>query len=267
MIDSHAHLYFDRFDEDRSETIERARENGVTEIINIGIDCDTSRCSIELAREYQGFFAAVGIHPTTELETEPARLEAAAREIRALALENREHVVAIGEIGLDYYWKNVPPQDQKPKLQLQLELARELELPVIFHCRDALGDLFTLLETQPSLPSGGVFHCFGGDATDAERAVGLGFHVSFAGNVTYRNAKELQDAARVVPVERLLLETDAPFLPPQPQRGRRNEPGFLPHTAAFLADLKGVPFDTLVDSTERATRALFGLPARGMDVG
>ncbi len=254
MIDSHAHLYFDRFDDDRPAVIERARAAGVVGVINVGIDVDTSRESAELAEEHEAFFAAVGLHPTTVVE----RLEEDIEALRTLARSRAARVVAVGEIGLDYHWDTVPPEDQKPKLRAQLHLARELELPVIFHCRDALEDLFQVLDREPSLPPG-VFHCFCGDARQAERAVALGFHVSFAGNVTYPKATTLREAAQAVPVDRLLLETDAPFLPPQPRRGKRNEPAFLPLTCEFLAKLKGIPTEDLALRATQATCSLFGI--------
>lgn len=254
MIDSHAHLYFDRFDVDREEVIERARAAGVTEIINIGIDLATSQRCAQMTLEHHGFHATVGLHPTTVVE----RLEEDVEALRSLVASRSARIVAIGEIGLDYYWKDVSPEDQAPKLRAQLALARDLGLPVVFHCRDALEELFDILEAEPAMP-GGVFHCFGGDAGQAGRALRLGFHVSFAGNVTYPKARTLQEAARAVPLERLLLETDAPFLPPQPRRGKRNEPSFLPLTRDFLALLKGVSPDELEAVTTETTRRLFGI--------
>jgi len=254
VIDSHAHLYFDRFDEDRDATVARARESGVEQVINIGIDVTTSEQSIDLARADEGLYATVGVHPTTPVEN----LDDAVSALRELALHNKDEVVAVGEIGLDYYWKDVPHDLQKDKLHAQLALARELELPVIFHCREALDDLFAALESEPSLP-GGVFHCFAGGANEVDRALALGFHISFAGNVTYPKAKLLHEAARYAPVDKLLLETDAPFLAPQPRRGKRNEPSFLPFTCKFLAELKGIPEDKLAAQATETTRALFGL--------
>jgi TatD DNase family protein len=255
MIDSHAHLYFDRFDEDRATVIERAHAAGVREVINVGIDLATSQQAIALARQHPGMYATVGLHPTTPVDN----LEHEVTALRSLAQEEASAVVAVGEIGLDYYWKEIAPELQRPKLRLQLDLARDLGLPVIFHCRDALADLFEVLESQPDLPPG-VFHCFSGDANDARRALGLGFHISFAGNVTYPKATELQSAASVVPAEKLLLETDSPFLPPQKRRGKRNEPAFLPLTRDFLAELKGLEGDALATLATATTRRLFGLP-------
>ena len=254
MIDSHAHLYFDRFDEDRDAVVQRAHEAGVERIINIGIDVPTSRQAIDLAGEYEHMAAAVGLHPTSPVTD----LDREREDLRSLAETHRKKVVAIGEIGLDYYWKEISPEDQRPKLLTQLELANTLELPVIFHCREALDDLFKILESMPRLPRG-VFHCFSGDAKAAAHALELGFHISFAGNVTYRKATDLQDAARSVPAEKLLLETDAPFLAPQGRRGKRNEPSFLPLTCEFLAGLKGMDPAELAATATANTITLFGL--------
>jgi TatD DNase family protein len=253
MIDSHAHLYFDRFDEDRDEVIARARQAGVTDVINIGIDVPTSRQALELAARHAGFHATVGLHPTTPVDDLDAALDAL-RELIAAG----PRVVAIGEIGLDYHWDTVPPERQKEKLRRQLDLARATRLPVVFHCRDALEDLFEILETEPALPEG-VFHCFAGGENDVGRALRLGFHVSFAGNVTYKNAADLRAAAARVPAERLLLETDAPFLAPQPRRGRRNEPAYLPFTRDCLAEVLGRTPQELEALATATTRRLFQL--------
>ena len=255
MIDSHAHLYFERFDDDRSTVIERARAAGVDRIINVGIDAATSRAAIALAAEHRGFFATVGLHPTSAVIDLAAEIAA----IRDLAVAHRGRVVAIGEIGLDYHWDTVAPSAQRERLAMQLDLAAELALPVVFHCRDALADLFAALEARPDRPAG-VFHCFGGAPAEAERALALGFHVSFAGNVTFPKADELRAAASVVPIDRLLLETDCPFLAPQARRGQRGEPAFVAFTRDALAELHGVTPAELEREATRATERLFGLP-------
>lgn len=254
MIDSHAHLDFDAFDPDRAEVLARAREAGVEAIVDVGIDVASSRAAADLARSHPGLFASAGIHPTSKVAHE----EAALAGIEALAREHPRRVVAVGEIGLDYYWKDVVPEVQRPRLERQLDLAAGLGLPVIIHCRDALDDLLSLLGSRPTLPAG-VFHCFAGGPRDAQRVIALGFHVSFAGNVTYPKAKALQDAARAVPLGRLLLETDAPFLAPQARRGKRNEPAFARHTLEFLAALKGVGSAELESATTEAAVRLFAL--------
>ncbi len=253
IIDSHAHLYFDSFDSDRSETIARARAAGVVGVINIGIDVATSRQAIDLAREHGGFHAAVGIHPTTAVDDLDTELR------RIIELTHERGVVAIGEIGLDDHWKEVPLADQYPKLEAQLDMALDRGLPIVVHCRDALDELLELLERRRTVPRG-VFHCFGGGAPQAERALALGFHISFAGNVTYPKAEDLRAALAVVPVERLLLETDAPFLAPQARRGKRNEPAFVVHTCEFIAREKAIETDELAEIARETTETLFGLP-------
>lgn len=254
MIDTHAHLYFDRFDDDRADVIRRAKEVGVTHIINIGIDPDTSLEAIRLAGSHPGLRAAAGIHPSSVIDDVDAALDSVAR----LARKNEGVVVAIGEIGLDYHWKEVDPKAQRARLERQLDLALDLGLPVIYHCRDALEDLLSLLEGRSPLPPG-VFHCFSGGPEEARRALELGYHVSFAGNVTYPRAEGLRAAAAAVPPEKLLLETDAPFLPPQPCRGRRNEPAFVRHSRDALAAILGLSPEELEQLTDETARRLFGL--------
>jgi TatD DNase family protein len=254
VIDSHAHLYFDKFDGDRAAVIARAREIGVGAVINIGTEVATSEQSVALAREHRGFYATVGLHPTYAVPD----LDEALGKLESLARASPGLVVGVGEIGLDYYWKEIPKEVQMPRLERQLELARRLGLPVVYHCRDALADLFAVLERQPAQPPG-VFHCFSGNAADARRALDLGYHVSFAGNVTYPKAVDLQEALRAVPLEKLLLETDCPFLAPQPVRGKRNEPAFVRHTRDFIAGVKGATPEEVERVTDATARRLFRL--------
>ena len=234
--------------------IARAREAGVEAIINIGIDVATSRQAVDLASRHEKFFAAIGLHPTSSIDD----LDEALEQLNALLAEDPEPIVAIGEIGLDYYWDTISPEEQEPRLLRQLDLALEHDLPVVYHCRDALDELLEHLETRDTRPPG-VFHCFGGNTDHAHRALALGYHVSFAGNVTFPRALKLQEAARVVPLDRLLLETDCPFLAPQARRGKRNEPAFAAWTRDFLAELKGVSAAELERQTHDNTVALFSL--------
>jgi TatD DNase family protein len=256
VIDSHAHLYLEEFAKDLTEVLERARAGGITSVVNIGIDPATSRAAIELARREKDLFATAGLHPSTPV----ADLPAALAEIRGLALAEPAWVKAIGEIGLDFYWKDVRPEDQEARLRSQLDLALELGLPVVIHCRDALPDLFRVLDSLPARPPG-VFHCFAGDAADARRAQSLGFHVSFAGNVTYKKAGALREAAQAVAPDRILLETDSPYLPPEGRRGKRNEPLFGLITRDVLAALHGLAPAELGRIAAGNTRRLFRLPA------
>ena len=254
MIDSHAHLYLEEFDEDREAVVQRARAAGVDTILNIGIDVETSSQAIDMARKDACFFASAGIHPQSPV-TDP---QAALGAIRELIEANPKEAVAVGEIGLDYYWDTVPPEAQSAILQEQLDLALELGLPVIFHCREAISALLELLETRDRVPPG-VFHCFEGGPAEAERSLALGFHISFAGNVTYKNAERLQQAAGTVPLDRLLLETDSPYLPPHPHRGERNEPAYTALTCDFLAGLMNLSPREVDEAATENTRRLFRL--------
>ncbi|MAJ28662.1 hypothetical protein CBD41_04445 [bacterium TMED181] len=257
-IDSHAHLYFDRFDEDREEVIQRARESGFVGIINIGIDIETSQRVVELAVEYPHFcHAAVGLHPTHCLLDEP-EYQKTLSDLENLCLNHPQQVVAIGEIGLDYYWKDVPPEIQERAFRDQLDLARKVDRPVVIHCRDAWPDtLDVIADAGDGIV--GVFHCFGGTPKEAERALDLGWYISFAGNVTYPKAEALREAALVVPDNRLLLETDSPFLAPQQVRGKRNEPAYALHTAETLAKVRKQGLRELLENTTANSRRLFRL--------
>lgn len=257
MIDSHAHLQFDAFDADRDAVIARARAEGLAAAVAVGIDVATSRAALELARGRDGVFAAAGLQPNSPLED----LAGALGEIEALLGDAAGRIVAVGEIGLDFHWKDVPREAQEERLLAQLRLARRFGLPAIFHCRDAFPELLALLEREPPVP-GGVFHCFSGTWEEASRALDLGFCVSFAGNVTYPKARALRDAAARVPLERLLVETDCPYLPPQRFRGRRNEPGFLRETIACIAEVRGMRREELEAAADEAARSLFRLPEK-----
>jgi TatD DNase family protein len=257
MIDSHVHLDASQFDDDRDEVIARALEAGLEAVINIGIDVESSRSSIALSQAREGslpIFVAVGVHPQSPIDD----LDAAIVEIEKLARENLGRVVAIGEIGLDFHWDTVTREDQLPRLERQLDLAIDLDLPVIYHCRDAIDELLALLESRERIPAG-VFHCFEGGADEARRALDLGYRISFAGNVTYKNATRLKDAARFVPSDQILLETDCPYLAPVPRRGKRNEPAFAVFTRDYLAELKGMETQELGRRARETTVRLFEL--------
>lgn len=256
-VDSHAHLYFEKFDDDRDEVIARARSAGFARIVNVSTNPTTGRATIELARRYPGLcYATVGIHPTeTEMSTE--ELDRQLAEIEHDLVQERDVIVAIGEIGFDYYWDTAAPEKQAVAFRRQLELAARESLPVIIHCREAWSDTLDVVAEFAERVVG-VFHCFGGTVDEARRAVDLGWFVSFAGNVSYPKAQDLRDAARVVPIDRLLLETDSPFLAPQAVRGQRNEPAFALHTAAVLADLLGEDVEALGRATTANAERLFG---------
>lgn len=257
-IDSHAHLYFDRFDEDREEVIKRAKDAGFVAIINIAVDEQTSSQVIELAQQNPGFcHAVVGVHPTHS-GMSASDLETTLIAIEKLCDKHSKQVVGIGEIGLDYYWKDVSPEDQERAFIAQLAIARRRDLPVVIHCREAWQDTLDVIDQHGDGVTG-VFHCFSGTVEQAQRALSMGWCVSFAGNVTYPKAQELRDAAAVVPLDRLLLETDSPFLAPQPMRGKRNEPINSLRTADQLAEIHATDRRTILESTTATSQRLFRL--------
>ena len=247
LVDTHCHLHDAKFDDDRDEVLQRALKS-LDWIVLIGDSIASSGDALALTRD--NVYAAVGVHPyhPHEVTTEGIAI------LRDLA--KNEQVVAIGEIGLDYYKYNEAPADrQQTAFRAQLELACELSLPVVIHNRDAEHDSLTILGEYDGRVPGVIMHCFSGDADFAERCVGRGYYVSFAGNVTYPKAQQLRDAAAVVPMDRLLVETDSPYLAPQPARGKRCEPAFVGHTEAALAAVKGIDVETLTErTTENAAR-------------
>ena len=248
MIDSHAHLDDERFDKDRDEVIRRAAGAGLELIVCPGTDLASSRGCLELAGRYDGVAAAVGMDRDAARAVNDASLAELAHLARA------ERCVAIGEIGLDYHYDSTPRDEQRAAFEAQVELAAALGLPVIVHCREAFDDCITVLERAGPR---GVMHCFSGDAETARRCCALGLMISFAGPVTYRGADALREAARAIPVEHLMVETDSPYLAPQAVRGKRNEPAFVVHTARFLADLLGLDYADLDRITTANARRLF----------
>ena len=258
FVDSHAHVDGEEFDADRVEVLARAREAGVRAILNVGTGDphggDFER-AVALAEEFEGVYAAAGVHP------HDARLYDGAAERRlSEVLGGSGRVVALGEIGLDFHYDNSPRDAQREVFARQLRLAMKLELPVIIHSREADDETVEILrEEYAGVPRGGVMHCFGGGPKMAEDVLALGFYVSFAGNVTFKKADALREVARAVPPERLLVETDCPYLSPAPFRGRRNEPARVVETARFLAELRGVPAEELGRVTSENFSRLFGV--------
>jgi TatD DNase family protein len=258
FIDSHAHIDGEEFDGDREEVVARARAAGVRAIINVGTGDPHSGAlerAVSVAESYEGVYAAVGVHP------HDARLYDAAAERRLLGLVGRGgKLVAWGEIGLDFHYDHSPRGVQREVFARQLMLAREAGLPVIIHSREADEETAGVLrDVYAGAPRGGVMHCFGGGPALAEAALALGFYISFAGNVTFKKAEPLREVARLVPLARLLVETDCPYLAPVPLRGRRNEPAYVVETARFLAELRGVEPAELGRVTSDNCARLFGL--------
>lgn len=260
MIDSHCHLNFHRYADDLDAVIQHAAEQGVTRVIIPAIDLSTTREAIALAEQYDGIFAAAGMHPNSTADFDDEVLAT----IRALA--QHERIVSIGEIGLDYHWDKSPRETQIHAFEKQLSLAEELDLPVIIHNREASHDVVPILEAWTNGLSGplkdhpGVLHSFSAPQEAADRALAAGFYLGFTGPITFKNADELRDVARTVPLNRLLVETDGPFLTPEPHRGKRNEPAYIPYIVDRLAGLHRLPNDEIARHTTANTMRLFRLP-------
>jgi TatD DNase family protein len=260
MIDTHCHLDDEQFEADRAEVVARANHAGVEILLTIGTTVASSRAVVRLAESYPGLFSAVGIHPNSCAEAGPGDWEA----IESL-LEN-PRVVALGETGLDRYWDCAPIELQREYFDRHLRLSQQRDRAVVIHCRDASADVMPMLrEAVARGPLRGVLHAFSGDAAMAAECLELGLYLSFAGNVSYTNKKFhiLREAAAQVPADRILIETDSPYLTPEPLRGKqkRNEPAHVAHTAAALAALRGVPMDDFVRQTTANARRLFQLDA------
>lgn len=254
LIDSHAHINDRRFAADREEVLARARGAGLAGIVNVGFDLPSSAECLELADKYPFLYAAVGVHPHDAGEVPPDYLD------RLRELARHPKVVALGEMGLDYYRDLSPRETQRKVFREQLALARELNLPVIIHDRDAHTDVLDILRRDGLGPRGGVMHCFSGDWEVARECLDLGLYISLAGPVTYPNAQKVREVAARVPLERLLVETDCPYLPPQPWRGKRNEPAYVRCVAEEIARLRGISFAEVALASARNCQHLFGLP-------
>ncbi|MFQ5830819.1 MAG: TatD family hydrolase [Candidatus Methylomirabilia bacterium] len=254
LFDTHTHLHFAEFAADREAVLERARAAGVRHLLTVGTDPESSAQAVAMAEAHPGVYASVGIHPHDAGEAD----EVALAEIKRLA-ETWPRVVAIGEIGLDYY-RNLAPRDvQTEVFRRQLRLARQLRKPVLIHCREAHPQTLEILGEERIQDIGGIMHCFSGDEAAARRCLDLGLFISLAGPVTYPNARKLPGVAKLVPEDRLVVETDCPYLPPQPYRGKRNEPSYLSITAASVAELRGQPLDAIGPVMSRNALTLLGI--------
>jgi TatD DNase family protein len=256
LIDSHCHLDFERFDDDRQQVIERAGAAGVEAIIIPALDLTNCQTVLDLTEQYDQLLGAVGIHPNSSAEWQDGWLE----EIRSFAQHPK--VVAIGEIGLDYYWDKSPKVIQQQALRMQLVLAAELNLPVIIHNRESDEDVLELLAQSPlnGRPEPGVLHSFSTNWETAEQALDMGFYLGFTGPVTYKKADELRAVVARVPLERMLIETDAPFLAPQQHRGKRNEPAYVAYVAEKIAEVRGLTTAEIARHTTENASRLFRIP-------
>lgn len=252
FIDTHAHLQWKSFDKDRKLVIKRAGKNQVLHIVNIGFDIETSKKAIELADQYKELYATVGIHPHNANQLDEKNLGI----LKTLSKNNS--TIAIGEIGLDYYRNLSPKKIQKKVFETQLLLASEQNLPVIIHNRDAELDVIAILSKFKGKIRG-IMHCFSADISFAKKCIQLGFLISFAGNITYSKAYNLHKTAKWINLEKMLIETDCPWLAPQSVRGKRNEPSYLPKIAQKIADLKQISIKEIAEETTKNAKKIFSI--------
>jgi TatD DNase family protein len=251
LIDTHAHLNAEQFKEDLEIVIERAIQSDVEKIIVVGFDRKTIQRAIQLAEKYPFIYAVVGWHPEDAVDCTEADLN----WIEDLAKHPK--VVGIGEIGLDYYWDKSPKEIQQKLLRRQIQLAKKENLPIIIHNRDATQDLIRILREERASEVGGVMHCFSGSAETAEECVKMNFYISLAGPVTFKNARQPKEVVERIPLEKLLIETDCPYLAPHPYRGKRNEPALVKLVAEEIALIKNQPYDTVAKVTTENAKRIF----------
>ncbi|MBQ2614130.1 MAG: TatD family hydrolase [Clostridia bacterium] len=248
LFDTHAHFDDPQFDEDREQVIQSLRDYGVGNVTNIGASMETSRQAVALANQYDFIYATVGVHPGEVDELTEQDMQ----ELKNLVLNNPK-VRAIGEIGLDYHYEDADPDEQQFWFRRQLKLAEELSMPVVIHDRDSKGKCIEILEEMDV--RNGVMHCFSGSAETARKLVDMGFMISFTGVLTFKNARRAVEACQAVPLERLMVETDCPYMAPEPHRGTRNFSGYVKYVAEKMAEIKGVSYEEIVRiTTENAMR-------------
>ncbi len=251
FVDTHCHLHFPDYQEDQLKVIERAREAGVKSFINVGTDYESSKASIEIAEKFPFIYATAGIHPHDAKDATPEDM------VKISGLLKHPKIIAIGEVGLDFY-RNLSPEDVQRKVLVQFfELSKKNHLPLVLHIRDAYQDAIQMIKEHFKNSVRAVSHCFSSDKETMEQLLELGMYISFAGPVTYKKNDPLREAAKVCPLNRILVETDAPFLSPKTQRGKRNEPAFLMETAKWIADLKGIKLEELGKAVSQNCEDLF----------
>lgn len=253
LFDTHVHLNARQFKSDYEEVIQNAQDIGVKYMVVVGFDDETIPLAIKIAEQYEHIYAAVGWHPVSAIDYTDEHYDMLKQ------LSDHPKVVAIGEMGLDYHWDTSPKDVQEKVFRSQIKLAKEVNLPIIIHNRDATTDVIRILKEEHAQEAGGVMHCFNGTKEEMNECIEMNFYISFAGPVTFKNAKDLKEVAKVAPLDRLLIETDAPYLAPHPYRGKRNEPAFVKLVAEEIAQLKGLSYEKIAEKTTENARHFFGL--------
>ncbi|HOJ09176.1 MAG TPA: TatD family hydrolase [Clostridiales bacterium] len=253
LFDTHAHYDDERFDEDRYELLEKIHREGVSYILNAASDIDSAKMSIMLAEKYDFVYAAAGVHPHNAGKTDDSTMAS----LKSLISCNK--VVAIGEIGLDYYYDFTPADTQKKWFAEQIRLAKRVKLPIIIHNRDSHEDVMRIIKEENARDAGGVFHCYSGSVEMARDVLNNNFYISFGGPVTFKNSKKVLDVLRFVPEDRILVETDCPYLTPEPFRGKRNHSGYLEYIVKKIAEIKGSTFEKMAELTMENGKRLFNI--------
>lgn len=251
IFDTHAHYDDEAFDEDRDALLRSLEENGIGPVVNVGASIQTTRNTLKLTEEYPFIYGAAGVHPNETAELDEDRLQWL-KEVSA-----REKIVAIGEIGLDYHWNEPEPEIQKHWFIRQLELAKEVDLPVIIHSRDAAKDTLDIVRSERAWETGGVLHCFSYSLEQAKEYLNMGFYLGIGGVLTFQNARKLKEVVAYMPMDRIVLETDCPYLAPVPHRGKRNSSLNLPYVAEAVSQIKGIPAEEVIEITARNARTLY----------
>lgn len=253
LFDTHVHLNAEQFSEDLNEVIDRARMEGVQYMVVVGFDRPTIIKAMELIEEYDFIYASIGWHPVDAIDMRDEDLE----WIEELAKHPK--VVAIGEMGLDYYWDKSPKEVQQEVFRKQIQLAKKVKLPIVIHNREATADIVTILKEESAAEVGGIMHCFSGSVEVAKECVEMNFYISLGGPVTFKNAKKPKEVAQEIPLKKLLIETDCPYLAPHPYRGKRNEPSYVKLVAEQIAELKGLSYEEVSQVTTENAKILFGI--------
>ncbi len=251
LFDSHAHLDAKRFDKDRDKVIERAKQNGISHIMNPGADFESSVKSIELASKYDIVYAAVGVHPHDASTMDEMMLQL------LKGMTNKPKVMAIGEIGLDFHYDYSPRDIQRKWFREQIRMAKEVNLPIIVHDREANNEVMNILKEEEAFDTGVLMHCYSGSAEMARQYVKRGAYISIAGPITFKNARKAVEVVEAIPIDYLMIETDSPYLTPHPYRGKRNESSYVKYVAEKIAEIKGISFDEVAERTMENAKKYF----------